>query len=49
VIEPIDYVVEIILAVWKNRERIQGLKLSHEARFRATSLRLEPVESVLAQ
>jgi tyrosine phenol-lyase len=29
----IDYVVEIILEVWKNRDRIQGLKLSHEAPF----------------
>ena len=29
----IDYVVEIILEVWRNRERIHGLKLTHEAPF----------------
>ncbi len=28
-----DYAVEIILEVWKNRERIHGLKLTHEAPF----------------
>src|SRR5882724_9678461 len=27
----IDYVVEVILEVWKNGDRIQGLKLSYEA------------------
>jgi tryptophanase len=44
----IDYVVEIILEVWKNRDRIQGLKLSHEAPFlRHFTARLEPVEKVL--
>jgi tryptophanase len=41
----IDYVVEIILDVWKNRERIRGLKLSYEAPFlRHFTARLEPVE-----
>jgi tryptophanase len=46
----IDYVVEIILEVWKNRDRIQGLKLSHEAPFlRHFTERLERVESVLAR
>jgi tryptophanase len=45
----IDYVVEVILEVWKNRERIQGLKLSHEAPFlRHFTARLEPLERVLA-
>jgi tyrosine phenol-lyase len=45
----VDYVVEVILEVWKNRERIQGLKLSHEAPFlRHFTARLEPVERVLA-
>jgi tyrosine phenol-lyase len=45
----VDYVVEIILEVWKNRERIQGLKLSHEAPFlRHFTARLEPVEKALA-
>ena len=29
----IDYVVEAILEIWKNRERIQGLRLSHEAPY----------------
>jgi tryptophanase len=45
----VDYVVEIILEVWKNRDRIQGLKLSHEAPYlRHFTARLEPVERVLA-
>jgi tyrosine phenol-lyase len=43
----VDYVVEVILEVWKNRDRIQGLKLSHEAPFlRHFTARLEPVERV---
>jgi len=46
----IDYVVEVILEVWKNRDRIQGLKLSHEAPFlRHFTARLEPMERVLAR
>jgi len=45
----VDYVVEIILEVWKNRDRIFGLKLSHEAPYlRHFTARLEPVEKVLA-
>jgi len=45
----IDYVVEIILEVWKNREKIQGLKLSYEAPFlRHFTARLEPVEQRVA-
>ncbi len=41
----IDYVVEVILEVWKNRDRIRGLKLSHEAPFlRHFTARLEPLE-----
>jgi tryptophanase len=41
----IDYVVEVILEVWKKREHIQGLKLSYEAPFlRHFTARLEPVE-----
>jgi tryptophanase len=45
----VDYVVDVILEVWKNRDRIQGLKLSHEAPFlRHFTARLEPVERVLA-
>ena len=40
----IDYVVEIILEVWKKRDSIRGLKLTYEAPFlRHFSARLEPV------
>jgi tryptophanase len=40
----IDYVVEIILEVWKKREAIQGLKLTYEAPFlRHFTAKLEPV------
>jgi len=39
----IDYVVEVILEVWKKREQIQGLKLTYEAPFlRHFTARLEP-------
>jgi tyrosine phenol-lyase len=39
----IDYVVEIILAVWEKRKRVQGLKLSYEAPFlRHFTAKLEP-------
>jgi tryptophanase len=45
----IDYVVEVILEVWKNRNRIQGLRLSHEAPFlRHFTAHLEPVEQPVA-
>ncbi len=45
----IDYVVEVILGVWKNRAQIHGLKLSHEAPFlRHFTARLEPLAGVLA-
>lgn len=41
----IDYVVEVILEVWKKRQQIQGMKLSYEAPFlRHFTARLEPVE-----
>jgi tyrosine phenol-lyase len=41
----IDYVVEIILEVWKKRDQIQGMKLSYEAPFlRHFTARLEPIE-----
>jgi tryptophanase len=41
----IDYVVEVILEVWKKREQIQGLRLTYEAPFlRHFTARLEPVE-----
>ena len=39
----IDYVVEIILEVWQNREQIQGMNLTYEAPFlRHFTARLEP-------
>jgi tryptophanase len=39
----IDYVVEVILEVWKKRERIHGMKLTHEAPFlRHFTARFEP-------
>jgi tryptophanase len=45
----IDYVVEVILEVFKNRERIQGLRLSYEAPFlRHFTARLTPVEQTVA-
>ncbi len=41
----IDYVVEVILEVWKKRQAIQGLKLTYEAPFlRHFTARFEPVE-----
>src|SRR5579872_1247707 len=44
----IDYVVEVILEVWKKREQIQGLKLSYEAPFlRHFTARLEPMEQLV--
>jgi len=45
----IDYVVEIILAVWEKREQIQGMKLSYEAPFlRHFTARLEPMDAPVA-
>jgi tryptophanase len=45
----IDYVVEVILEVWKNRERIQGMELDYEAPFlRHFTARLSPVEAAVA-
>jgi len=39
----IDYVVEVILEVWKARDKIQGMKLTYEAPFlRHFTARLEP-------
>ena len=39
----IDYVVEAILAVWKHRHRIRGLKLTYQQPFlRHFTARLEP-------
>jgi tryptophanase len=40
----IDYLVEVILEVWKNREKISGMRLTYEAPFlRHFTARLEPV------
>jgi tyrosine phenol-lyase len=46
----IDYVVEVILEVWKRRQKICGMKLSYEAPFlRHFTARLEPVELPVPQ
>jgi tryptophanase len=46
----IDYVVEVILEVWRNRKNIRGLKLTYEAPFlRHFTARLEPVDQPVAQ
>jgi tryptophanase len=43
----IDYVVEIILQVWKKRDQIQGMKITYEAPFlRHFTARLEPLATV---
>jgi tyrosine phenol-lyase len=45
----IDYVVEVILEVWRRRGQIRGLKLSYEAPFlRHFTAKLEPLETVMA-
>ena len=45
----IDYVVEVILEVWKRREKIQGLRIEYEAPFlRHFTARLEPLIGVHA-
>jgi tryptophanase len=41
---PMDYVIEVILEVWKRREQIRGLKLCYEAPFlRHFTAWLEPL------
>ena len=41
----IDYVIEVILAVWERREQIQGMRLTYEAPFlRHFTAHLEPIE-----
>jgi tryptophanase len=45
----IDYVVEIILEVWKKRQQIHGMKLTYEAPFlRHFTARLEPEKAAEA-
>jgi tryptophanase len=42
----VDYVVEVILEVWKRRQQIRGLKLTYEASFlRHFTARLAPLEN----
>ena len=42
----IDYVIEVILAVWRRREQIRGLRVTYEAPFlRHFTAYLEPVEA----
>ena len=41
----IDYLVEVILEVWQNRESIRGMRLTYEAPFlRHFTAHLEPVK-----
>jgi tryptophanase len=41
----IDYVVEVILEVWQNREQIPGMRLAYQAPFlRHFTARLEPLK-----
>jgi tryptophanase len=41
----IDYAIEVILAVWKRREQIHGMRLTYQAPFlRHLTAHLEPVE-----
>ncbi len=45
----IDYVIEVILEVWKRREQIQGMRLTYEAPFlRHFTAHLEPIEAAQA-
>jgi tryptophanase len=45
----IDYVVEVILEVWKKRSQIEGMKLTYEAPFlRHFTAHLDPVELAVA-
>ena len=40
----IDYVIEVILEVWANREHIRGMRLTYEAPFlRHFTAHLEPL------
>lgn len=45
----IDYVVEVILEVWKNRAKISGMHLTYEAPFlRHFTAHLEPLKMSVA-
>ena len=42
----IDYVIEVILEVWRRREQIRGMRLTYEAPFlRHFTAYLEPMEA----
>jgi tyrosine phenol-lyase len=42
----VDYVIEVILAVWKRREQIQGMRLTYQAPFlRHFTAHLEPMKA----
>ena len=46
----IDYVVEVVLEVWRKRDRIQGMHLTYEAPFlRHFTAHLEPVKAAALQ
>jgi len=46
----IDYVIEVILEVWRKREQIRGLRLTYEPPFlRHFTARMEPVVAVAAK
>jgi tyrosine phenol-lyase len=46
----IDYVVEIILQVWRHRQQLRGLQLTYEAPFlRHFTARLLPMEAAVTQ
>jgi tryptophanase len=45
----IDYVIEVILEVWRKREQVQGLRITSEAPFlRHFTAKLEPMAGVAA-
>jgi tryptophanase len=46
----VDYVIEVVLAVWQRREQVRGMKLTHQAPFlRHFTAYLEPVEAAVVQ
>jgi len=46
----VDYVIEVVLAVWQRRQQIRGMKLTYQAPFlRHFTAYLEPMEAEVAQ
>jgi tryptophanase len=46
----VDYVIEVVLAVWQRHEQVRGMKLTHQAPFlRHFTAYLEPIEAAVAQ